>query len=302
MTAAAGPAPAATPATRPSAPRSRVSGRARRRFGLWTARFGLAVFVVLALGPIAWGVVTSLMPTKALTQSPPDLALSNLTLSNYLEVLTTRGNLVDALIDSAIVATLTASISLALGSAAAYALARLKVPGANRILLAVLATQMFPGIVIAIPLFLVYSQLRIVDTYPALAITYLSFTLPVVIWILKGFFEAIPPQLERAAAVDGASAFQTFRMVILPISLPSLFAAGVFAFIEAWNEFFFAIILTRVQIKTVPMAIAEFSGQYQTLYGQMLASAVLASVPVVVLAIVFRRYILQGFVEGAVKG
>ena len=188
MTAAAGPAPAATPATRPSAPRSRVSGRARRRFGLWTARFGLAVFVVLALGPIAWGVVTSLMPTKALTQSPPDLALSNLTLSNYLEVLTTRGNLVDALIDSAIVATLTASISLALGSAAAYALARLKVPGANRILLAVLATQMFPGIVIAIPLFLVYSQLRIVDTYPALAITYLSFTLPVVIWILKGLF------------------------------------------------------------------------------------------------------------------
>lgn len=280
----------------------RLSGRSRRRVARWTTRFGLAVFVVLCLGPIAWGVVTSLMPTKALTQTPPDLALSNLTLANYQQVLTTRGNLVDALIDSAIVATLTASISLTLGSAAAYALARLSVPGSSRILLAVLATQMFPGIVIAIPLFLLFSQLRLIDTYQALTITYLSFTLPVVIWILKGFFEAIPPQLERAAAVDGASAFQTFRLVILPISMPALFAAGVFAFIEAWNEFFFAIILTRVQIKTAPIAIAEFSGQYQTLYGEMLAAAVLASIPVVALAIVFRRFILQGFVEGAVKG
>ena len=104
----------------------------------------------------------------------------------------------------------TASISLALGAAAAYALARLRVPGADRILLAVLATQMFPGIVIAIPLFLVASQLRIVDTYPALALTYLSFTLPVVIWILKGFFDTVPPQLERAAAVDGASTYGIF--------------------------------------------------------------------------------------------
>ena len=140
------------------------------------------------------------------------------------------------------------------------------------------------------------------DTYIALSMTYLSFTLVVVIWILKGFFESIPPQLERAAAVDGASTFQTFRMVVLPISLPALFAAGVFAFIEAWNEFFFAIILTRVDIKTAPIAIAEFSGQYQTLYGEMLAAAVLASMPVVLLAIVFRRFIVKGFVEGAVKG
>ncbi len=132
--------------------------------------------------------------------------------------------------------------------------------------------------------------------------TYLSFTLVVVIWILKGFFESIPPQLERAAAVDGASTFQTFRLVVLPISLPALFAAGVFAFIEAWNEFFFAIILTRVDIKTAPIAIAEFSGQYQTLYGEMLAAAVLASIPVVLLAIIFRRFIVKGFVEGAVKG
>ena len=279
-----------------------MSGRARRRLSTWGVRAGLAVFVVVALGPIVWGVVTSLYPTSALTNVPPDLDPSQLTLDNYRDVLASDRSLTRGLVNSAIIATLTAFVALSLGSAAAYALARLRVPGSNRILLGVLATQMFPGIVIAIPLFLVFSQLGWVDTYPALVLTYLSFTLPIVIWILKGFFEAIPPQLERAAAVDGASTLQVFRLVILPISLPPLFATGVFAFIEAWNEFFFAIILTRINIKTAPLAIAEFAGQYQTLYGQMLAAAVLASIPVVVLAVVFRRFILQGFVEGAVKG
>jgi multiple sugar transport system permease protein len=279
-----------------------VSARARRRLSTWGMRLGLLVFVVVALGPIAWGVVTSLFPTSALTNVPPDLDPAGLTLGNYGDVLASDRSLTRGLLNSAIVATLTAFVSLSLGSAAAYALARLRVPGANRILLGVLATQMFPGIVIAIPLFLVFSQLGWIDSYPALVLTYLSFTLPIVIWILKGFFEAIPPQLERAAAVDGASTLQIFRLVILPISLPPLFATGVFAFIEAWNEFFFANILTRINIKTAPLAIAEFAGQYQTLYGQMLAAAVLASVPVVVLAVVFRRFILQGFVEGAVKG
>ena len=279
-----------------------MSARTRRRLSTWGVRVGLAAFVVLALGPIVWGVVTSLYPTSALTNVPPDLDPSQLTLDNYADVLASDRSLTRGLVNSAIVATLTAFVSLSLGSAAAYALARLRIPGGNRILLGVLATQMFPGIVIAIPLFLVFSQLGWVDTYPALVLTYLSFTLPIVIWILKGFFEAIPPQLERAAAVDGASTIQIFRLVILPISLPPLFATGVFAFIEAWNEFFFANILTRINIKTAPLAIAEFAGQYQTLYGQMLAAAVLASIPVVVLAIFFRRFILQGFVEGAVKG
>lgn len=284
-----------------------MTSAVRRRLARWGMWLGLAVFVVLALGPIVWGIVTSFTPTRALTQSPPDLSLANLTLDNYASVLVERGNLPDALLDSAIVATLTAALSLTLGSAAAYALARLRVPGSNKILLAVLATQMFPGIVIAIPLFILYSQFRplgysLIDSHIGLSLTYLSFTLVVVIWILKGFFESIPPQLERAAAVDGASTLQTFRLVVLPISLPALFAAGVFAFIEAWNEFFFAIILSRVDVKTVPIAIAEFSGQYQTLYGEMLAAAVLASIPVVLLAIIFRRFIVKGFVEGAVKG
>jgi multiple sugar transport system permease protein len=279
-----------------------VNRRTRRRLSRGAVRLALVVFTAWTLGPIAWAVVSSLLPTQALIQSPPNLSPGNFTLGNFSDVLSSGNSLVRGLFNSTIVATSTAAVALVLGSMAAYALARLKVPGSNRLLLMILATQMFPGIVVVIPLFIVLSRLHLIDTYQGLVAVYLSFILPIVIWVLKGFFESVPPELERASAVDGASPLQTFRMIVLPISLPPLFATGVFAFIEAWNEFFFAIILTRLNVKTAPIAIAEFSGQYQTQYGQMVAAAVLASIPVVVLAIVFRTYILKGFAEGAVKG
>ena len=273
----------------------------RRYLSRFLIRFGLLTFTLLALGPVIWAVMTSLLPLSALTSRPPDLNPLNMTLENYRLVLDSSRGLFSGLVNSFIIALFTSAIALIIGSMAAYALARLNMPGSNKILMAILATQMFPGIVIAIPLFLVMSRLRLVDTHIGLIVVYLSFILPIVIWILKGFFESVPMELERAAAVDGATPYQTFRHIVLPISLPPLFATGVFAFIESWNEFFFAIILTRIHVKTAPIAIAEFSGQYQTLYGQMLAAAVLANIPVVLLAIVFRRFILEGFVEGAIK-
>jgi len=265
-------------------------------------RVGLAVFVLWTLLPILWLVMSSLLRTKALTSKPPDLSAGSWTLGNYREVLASGQALGPALLTSTVVSLGTTLIALAIGAAAAYALARLSIPGGDRIALLVLATQMFPGIVIVIPLFIVMSRLGLIDTRAGLVVVYLSFVLPVVIWILKGFFEAIPPDLERAAAVDGASAWQTFRLVVLPISWPPLFAAAVFAFIESWNEFLFAVVLTRIHTKTVPIAISEFAGQYQTKIGQMMAAAVLACIPVVALAIVFRKAILKGFAEGAVKG
>ena len=262
---------------------------------------GLVIFTAWTLGPFLWAVISSLLPQVALTTTPPDLSPTNLTLDNFKAILADP-DLVKGLYNSTIVAASTAVLALMLGSTAAYALSRLHVPGSNRILLVVLATQMFPGIVIIIPLFIVISRSGLIDTYIALIVVYLSFILPIVIWVLKGFFDAIPLELERAAAIDGASPFQTFRLVVLPISLPPLFATGVFAFIESWNEFFFAVILTRINTETAPIAIQQFAGQYTSRYGQMVAAAVLASIPVIVLAVVFRKYILKGFVEGAVKG
>ena len=265
-------------------------------------RVALAVFVVWTLAPVAWMIVSSLLNPIALTSVPPDLAPGQLTLDNYREVLETGGSLLPALRNSLLVSLLTTGIALVLGSAAAYAIARLAVPGGNTIALLTLATQMFPGIVIIIPLFIVLSRLGLIDTYAGLVTVYLSFVLPIVIWVLKGFFEAIPRDLEKAAAIDGASTMQTFTRIVLPISLPPLFATGLFAFIESWNEFMFAVILTRLRTKTVPIAISEFAGQYQISVGQMVAAAALASVPVIVLAVVFRKYILLGFAEGAIKG
>jgi multiple sugar transport system permease protein len=273
----------------------------KRHLSNFLIRLGLVAFTLIALGPVIWAVVTSLLPLSALTSHPPDLNPLNMTIENYRLVLDSSRGLFSGLINSFIIATFTSAVGLVIGSMAAYALARLRMPGSGLILMMILATQMFPGIVIAIPLFLVMSRMGLVDTHFALIVVYLSFTLPIVIWILKGFFESVPMELERAAAVDGATPLQTFQHVVLPISLPPLFATGVFVFIESWNEFFFAIILTRINVKTAPIAIAEFSGQYQTLYGQMLASAVLASIPVVLLAIIFRKFILEGFVEGAIK-
>jgi multiple sugar transport system permease protein len=297
--------PAVVPSETPRAFRARKSGTRRRVERLLAdigVRVGLVVFTVWTLAPVAWMLVSSLLNQVALTSVPPDLAPSQFTLDNYRGVLATGQSLLPALRNSLIVSLLTTGIALALGSAAAYAIARLSIPGGNTIVLLTLATQMFPGIVIIIPLFIVLSRLRLIDTYAGLVAVYLSFVLPIVIWVLKGFFEAIPRDLEKAAAVDGATTWQTFTRVVLPISLPPLFATGIFAFIESWNEFMFAIILTRLNTKTVPIAISEFSGQYQTSVGQMVAAAALASVPVIVMAVVFRRYILMGFAEGALKG
>jgi multiple sugar transport system permease protein len=279
-----------------------MSRRTKARLRKAGVAAALVIFVVWTLAPITWAVISSLLPLRALTSTPPDLSPGNFTLDNYIAVLSADRDLVGGLRNSAIVASSTAVLALLIGSMAAYALARLRIPGSSKILMLILVTQMFPAMVIIIPLFIALSRIGLTDTQLGLVIVYLSFVLPIVIWVLKGFFEAVPRELERAAAVDGASTMQTYRLVILPISLPPLFAVGVFAFIEAWNEFFFAVILTQSSSKTAPVVVAEFSGQYVSMFGQMVAAAVIASIPVVLLAIVFRRYILEGFVEGAVKG
>lgn len=263
---------------------------------------GLALFVAVTIAPLAWLVASSLMEQQALTAKPPDFSAASFTLANYADVFASAAQLGRGFANSFLVALFTTAVAIAIGAPAAYALARLSIPRANAILLMVLATQMLPGIVIAIPLFIVMSRLGLVDTRLALVIVYLSFNLPIVIWILRGFFLAIPVDIERAAAVDGATTAQIFRLIVLPISLSPLFATGVFAFIEAWNEFFFALILTRQSARTAPLVISQFAGQYQTVFGQMMAAAALAIAPVVALAILFRNMIMKGFAEGMVKG
>ncbi len=263
---------------------------------------GIVLFVVWNAAPLVWLVMTSLMHQSALTSVPPDFSPGSFTLSNYVEVFRSAAQLGQGIANSLIVAFGTTAIAILLGAPAAYALARLPLPGRNTLLLMVLAAQMFPAVVVAIPLFIAASRMGLIDSKLSLILVYLTFNLPIVIWVLRGFFAGIPAGLERAARMDGASTWQTFRLIVLPMSLPALFASAVFAFIESWNEFFFALILTRQDSKTVPLVIAAFAGQYQTLFGQMMAAATISVAPVVILAILLRKTILSGFADGMLKG
>lgn len=272
----------------------------RSRVLLWLA---LALFTAWTLTPIAWAVISSLFPTSALTSTPMDLSLDRITFKNFTAPFTRGGpDLVAAMGNSLLVAVIASCLGVIIGAPAGYALANLGIRRSGFILMAVLASQMFPAIVLVIPLFVVLAGLGLIGTYAALIVVHLTFIVPIVIWVTKGFFEAIPPQLEKSATIDGANMWNTFRLIVLPLAAPSIFAVGVFAFIESWNEFFFAVILSSSHTKTVPLTIAEFSGQFQTLYGEMIAASVISSIPVVLLAIVFRRYLVEGFVEGSVKG
>jgi len=263
---------------------------------------GLAVFVLWSAAPVVWLILSSLLEQQALISQPPDVSPESFTLDNFVQVLSAAAALGRGIVNSFIVALFSTAVALALGAPAAYALARLPVPRANGIAFLILATQMLPGIAIAIPLFIAISRLGLIDSVFSLGFVYLSFNLPIVVWILRGFFQGIPVGIERAAAVDGAGVVATFWHIVLPISIPPLAAAAVFAFVEAWNEFFFALILTRQQAQTVPLVIAQFAGQYQTVFGQMMAAAVISVAPVIVLAIVFRNQVVRGFADGMTKG
>jgi multiple sugar transport system permease protein len=263
---------------------------------------GLAVFVVWSVAPMAWLLLSSILPQLSLIAQPPQVGPRHWTLDNYLTVFGSAAALGLGIVNSFLVASFTTAVALALGAPAAYALARLSVPKSGTVVLLILATQMLPAIAIAIPLFIIISHLGLIDTRLSLIIVYLSFNLPIVVWILRGFFLGIPAGLERAAAVDGAGLIQTFWLIVLPISVPPLCAAAVFAFIESWNEFFFALILTRQNAQTVPLVISAFAGQYQTVFGQMMAAAVISIAPVIILAVVFRNHIVRGFADGMLKG
>jgi len=224
--------------------------------------------------------------------------------------LTTRLNAVLGVFTSALrnsigIAAISTLIAVLLATTTAYAIARLDFPGKRFVLGAALAIAIFPQISIVSPLFDIWRRIGLYDTWPGLIIPYLTFTLPLSIWLLSAYFRQIPWELEQAAEVDGATPFQAFRRVIVPLAAPGMFTAAILAFIFAWNDFLFAISLTSTdRARTVPAAIAFFQGasQFQQPTGQIAAAAVVVTVPVVVAVLIFQRRIVSGLTSGAVKG
>jgi ABC-type glycerol-3-phosphate transport system permease component len=205
--------------------------------------------------------------------------------------------------NSLIVAGLTTVLSVVLGASCAYALARLRFRGKAVTLAFVLAVSMFPQISIVSPLYLMLRELRLLNTYPGLVLPYLTFAMPLTIWMLVGFFRQLPPQLEEAAFMDGAGRLRTLSTVVLPLSAPGLATTAILTFLYSWNEFLFALSFALGPERyTVPVAIALFRGQYQVPWGEILAAAVVATVPVAVIVLVAQRRIVAGLTSGAVKG
>lgn len=272
-----------------------------RRAARWVPALAVAVLVVAGLFPIYWAAVSSVTPESRLFQTP-SLVPGRLVADHYRALFEQR-NFWIPVRNSLVVAGATTLFSVSVGALCAYALARLRFRGKALILAFVLAVSMFPQIAIVSPLFIVLRRLHLINTYPGLVLPYLTFAMPLTIWLLVGFFRQLPAELEEAATMDGAGRLRTFREIILPLSLPGLATTAILTFLYSWNEFLFALSFTLGPERyTVPVAIALFRGQYQVPWGQILAAAVVATAPVALLVLAFQRRIVQGLTAGAIKG
>lgn len=265
----------------------------------------LAVVIFYAMLPVFWLISLSLK-TPA-TVSDQKFIPQDLTLDNYTTLF--KGGLdsplLRPLINSIGIALIATIIAVTLASFTAYAIARLDFPGKTIILAGALAIAMFPPISVVGPLFDMWRRLGLYDTYPGLIIPYLTFALPLAIYTLVAFFREIPWELEQAAQVDGATPWQAFTRVILPLAAPGVFTAAILVFIFAWNDFVFAITLTSSNsARTVPAALAFFTGdsQFTAPTGNIAAAAVLVTIPIIIFVLIFQRRIVAGLTAGAVKG
>jgi ABC-type glycerol-3-phosphate transport system permease component len=271
------------------------------RLRRWLPAAVLGALLVFTMFPFYWAIIASLTPEAVLFREPT-LWPRTLVLEHYRALFETTGFLLP-IRNSLIVAGTTTVFCVAVGALAAYALARLEFRGKHAILSFILAVTMFPQISIVSPLYLLLRSLRLIDTYPGLIMPYMTFAMPLTVWLLVGFFRQLPRELEDAALVDGAGRWRTLTRVILPVAAPALATTAILTFIYCWNEFLFALSFTLgPERQTVPVAIALFRGQYQVPWGQILAAAVVATAPVAVLVLLFQRRIVQGLTSGAVKG
>jgi ABC-type glycerol-3-phosphate transport system permease component len=269
----------------------------------WMPAIASALFAAASLFPFYWVLMASLAPEAQLFEKPlSSLLPETLVLDHYRAVFLERGFWIP-IRNSLIVAGATTLLAIAAGAPCAYALARLHFRGKTSILAFVLAVSMFPQISLISPLFLVLRAAGLINTYPGLILPYLTFAMPLTIWFLVGFFRQLPPELEDAAMLDGASRWRIFCEIVAPLAWPGLATTMLLTFLYSWNEFLFALSFTLgPERHTVPVALTLFRGQYQVPWGEVLAAAVVATAPITLLVLAAQRRIVQGLTAGGVKG
>lgn len=266
----------------------------------WIAMHGLVLIaVVLSIFPIVYLFLLSFKPAHLTFD--PSAWIFEPTLANYEAVLE-GGDFTQYMLNSLIVSIFTMLIALGLGSFAAYGFARFKFRGNFWLRMSMLVPQMLPPITIIVPLYVLFMRLDLLDTRQGLIISYLTFTLPLATWMMTGFFEDVPVELEESAMVDGATRLGALFRVNLPIVAPGLAATAVLSFIYAWNEFLYAVILTGRESRTLPVTITSYMTNKAILWGRIAAAGSIVLIPVLVFAILTQRYLVRGLAGGAVKG
>lgn len=262
---------------------------------------GAAAILIWSAAPFLWQFSTSLQDDKALTAETPSLWPTPLLLEHYWNVFVTK-HFMHYVVNSVIVAGSTTLACLAIGALAAFALSRLEIKGRFGLLGLILSVSMFPQIAIVGPLYLIASSFHLLDTYLGLVITYVALGLPLVTWVLFGYFDTLPREIDEAARMDGVGPIGLLVRIIVPMSLPSLVTTGLLAFIAAWNEFMFALAFTSgIGHQTVPVGIANFTNLYYVPWGDISAASVVVTVPLIALVLIFQRHIIEGLTQGAVK-
>lgn len=269
-----------------------------RRARLARLAAALSIAAVFAF-PIYWLAAISVKSPAEIFAFPPVWLPEALNLSSYAALF--RDGDARAVVNSLVTAGVSTAIAMTLGTLAAYALARFRT-GGDHLALWILSQRMIPPICIAFPVFLAFSALRLVDTYAGLILLYTAFNLPYVIWMMRGYIHDVPLELEHSALVDGLSRWQVIRRVTLPMTRGGFFATAVFAFIFAWNDFLFALVLTRSEVVTYPVQVTGYFGSQSTFWSKIGAMSMLGVLPMMLVAAFMQRFIVRGMSMGAVKG
>lgn len=259
----------------------------------------LGLVILFCVFPFYWMVTTSLK-TQLVALAAPPVWVFEPVIDNYVEVLF-KDRVGQSLVNSLIVAVATTALALVLGTPAAYALARFDFRGKRDLWFWFITNRMISPIVLALPFFLIVRRLGLLDTHLALILIYLTFNLPIVIWICTDQFRSVPRELDEAARVDGANQFTIFSRICLPLAAPGVAVAAIFAFIFSWNELMFALVLTRTAAKTAPAAAVAFMEGYSLPFGKIMATSTLIVIPVIIFALIASRQLVRGLTMGAVK-
>jgi multiple sugar transport system permease protein len=272
----------------------------------WVGRIFLAIMFLYTAVPMVWMLLTSVKSGFAAMQSPPQWWPNEPTLASYTKLLDPTNSVGQDFLrffwNSLFVSTTTTILAVIVAVPAAYAFSRFDFPGRKFLFFAVLLRNMFPAVIFLVPLFILMRLLGLVNTHGSLILTYLTFGLPLAIWLLKGFYDNIPYQLEQAARIDGATRFQAFLLIVMPLSVPGIIATAIYSFIGAWNEYIFAYtFLNRNEQLTLPVGIQRFFSENTTDFPGLMAASFMMSLPVVVLFLLLQRYFVRALTEGAVK-